>query len=68
MYFFPKLCAFNISWHEDAGKPTSISTYVTDPNTGHKKAILKNGEPSPFYAAVSPTQRYAACTTLLKPV
>lgn len=37
LYFFPKLCAFNISWHE---KPTrSIRSYIKPPST------LKDGEP-----------------------
>lgn len=37
LYFFPKLCAFNISWHE---KPTrSIRSYIKPPSS------LVDGEP-----------------------
>ena len=47
LYFFPKLCAFNISWHE---RPTrSIRSYIKPPST------LVDGEPvnlavADFYA------------------
>jgi hypothetical protein len=47
LYFFPKLCAFNISWHE---KPTrSIRSYIKPPSS------LVDGEPvnravADFYA------------------
>ena len=65
LYFFPKLCAFNISWYEDKESLKYISTYVKDPNTGHKKRILSANIPSDYYKDKSIEQRYSACTELL---
>ncbi|MBC3766386.1 peptidase M15 [Neptunicella marina] len=66
MYFFPNLCAFNISWYEDETAPKSISSYITDPNTGHKKRILTAGEVSDFYKKIPLEQRYAACEDIFE--
>lgn len=65
MYFFPNLCAFNISWYEDESAPKSISSYITDPNTGHKKRILTDGAVSDYYKKIPLEQRYAACHKLM---
>jgi hypothetical protein len=65
MYFFPTLCAFNINWNDSANKPKNIKSYIVDPNTGHKKAILNNGLESEFYAAMTPGNRFEKCTKLL---
>ncbi|WP_220347574.1 peptidase M15 [Thalassotalea euphylliae] len=65
MFFFPSLCAFNISWHENQNAPQTISSYVIDPNTGHKKRILTAGVASEYYQKIPLAQRYAACETLL---
>lgn len=65
MCFFPNLCAFNISWYEDESAPKSISSYIADPNTGHKKRILTDGAVSDYYKKISPEQRYTACHKLL---
>jgi len=43
MYFFPKLAAFNISWHENPERTKSISTYVENPHTGDKSDLTKTG-------------------------
>lgn len=51
MFFFPKLCAFNIRWFADPGHKKSISSYIKNPHTGDKKALVKNGEaaiPGPY--------------------
>lgn len=61
MYFFPQLCAFNISWYEEAKAPKNIKSYVEDPNTGHKKAILVNDQESDFYHNIEPKQRFVKC-------
>lgn len=45
MEFFPKLAALNIRWFEDPGYRKSITTYVKNPHTNDKKALLLNGEP-----------------------
>lgn len=47
MFFFPKLAAFNISWREDPNFQKSIETYVKNPLTGDRKALLKKGEKPP---------------------
>ena len=66
MYFFPNLCAFNISWNENPDKPKNIKSYIVDPNTGHKKAILSNGQESEFYADVTPEDRFKNIAELLE--
>lgn len=66
MYFFPTLCAFNINWNEDTNTPKNIKSYIVDPNTGHKKAILNNAQESEFYARVTPEDRFAKCNELLR--
>ncbi|PIP01859.1 MAG: hypothetical protein COW18_03190 [Zetaproteobacteria bacterium CG12_big_fil_rev_8_21_14_0_65_54_13] len=44
MFFFPKLAAFNISWHENPDKEKAIQTYVANPHTGgNKKALTRTG-------------------------
>ena len=65
MYFFPNLCAFNISWYEDENAPKSISSYITDPNTGHKKRILTAGVESDYYKNIPIEQRFTACSKIL---
>lgn len=65
MTFFPNLCAFNISWHENPNKAKRISTYINDPNTGHKKRILSDGIASDFYKEIPLVERYKACEVLL---
>ena len=37
--------ALNIRWFEDLGYRKSITTYVKNPHTNDKKALLLNGEP-----------------------
>ena len=66
MYFFPSLCAFNINWNEQVGKPKTIKSYIVDPNTGNKKAILVSGQESEFYEGISPTKRFEKCTEILR--
>ncbi|WP_337843176.1 hypothetical protein [Rheinheimera sp.] len=65
MYFFPNLCAFDISWYENKASPHTISSYIQDPNTGHKKRILAAGVESEFYQQIPLEQRYAACKHIL---
>lgn len=65
MTFFPNLCAFNINWSEDQGRPKTISTYVKDINTGHKKAILKAGVASEYYQKIPLKERYVGCNQLI---
>jgi hypothetical protein len=44
MTFFPKLAAFNITWHEDSGYKKYIYSYIEDPKTGkHSGYLTKDG-------------------------
>jgi hypothetical protein len=42
-YWFPKLAAFNLRWSGNSNALPSISTYVNNPHTGDKKALVKDG-------------------------
>lgn len=42
-FWFPKLAAFNLRWSANPGALPNISTYVNNPHTGDKKALVKNG-------------------------
>ncbi len=53
-FWFPKLAAFNLSWRANPAIKQSLQTYVTNPNTGDKKALVKDG-----VATLSPSERSA---------
>lgn len=42
-FWFPKLAAFNLRWSGNPNALPSISTYVTNPHVGNKKALVKDG-------------------------
>lgn len=42
-FWFPKLAAFNLRWSANSGALPNIGTYVSNPNTDDKKALVKNG-------------------------
>lgn len=42
-YWFPKLAAFNLNWSANPQVLPSINTYVTNPHTGDKKALVHKG-------------------------
>lgn len=42
-FWFPKLAAFNLRWSGNPMLLPSISTYVVNPHTGDKKALVKDG-------------------------
>lgn len=65
LYFFPKLCAFNINWNENLKTDKTIKSYIKDINTGSSKAILNNGKISDFYKNMAPEERYAKCLEVL---
>lgn len=44
-FWFPKLAAFNLRWSGNPAALPSINTYVTNPHTGDRKAIVKDGLP-----------------------
>lgn len=65
LWFFPKYCAFNISWYEGDQSGRYIKTYVENPHTGDKTALLLKGKVHPYYAQMEPEQRYEACLKLI---
>ncbi|MDH4562320.1 peptidase M15 [Pseudomonas sp. BN411] len=42
-FWFPKLAAFNLGWSGNPNTLPSIGTYVINPHTGDKKALVKGG-------------------------
>lgn len=42
-FWFPKLAAFNLRWSANPATKQHVSTYVANPHTGNKKALVKNG-------------------------
>lgn len=42
-FWFPKLAAFNLRWSGNPMLLPNISTYVVNPHTGDKKALVKDG-------------------------
>lgn len=52
-FWFPKLAAFNLGWRANPAVAQSIQTYVVNPHTGDKKALVKDG-----VAALNPQQRH----------
>ncbi len=45
-FWFPKLAAFNLRWSANPKTLPNISTYVLNPHTGDKKALVKDGQAS----------------------
>lgn len=43
LYFFPTYAAFNIRWSENRQTSKFIKSYVTNPRTGDKKALVLDG-------------------------
>lgn len=42
-YWFPKLAAFNLRWSANPQVLPSINTYVTNPHTADRKALVQKG-------------------------
>ncbi|HBP1718556.1 TPA: peptidase M15 [Pseudomonas aeruginosa] len=42
-FWFPKLAAFNLRWSANPATLPSISTYVRNPHTGDRTALVKDG-------------------------
>lgn len=42
-FWFPKLAAFNLRWSANPATRQSIGTYVANPHTGDKQALVKDG-------------------------
>jgi hypothetical protein len=42
-FWFPTLAAFNLRWSGNPQALSSISTYITNPHTGNRQALVKKG-------------------------
>lgn len=42
-FWYPKLAAFNLRWSGNPQALPSISTYITNPHTGNRQALVKKG-------------------------
>lgn len=42
-FWFPRLAAFNLRWSANPKVQPSINTYVTNPHTGDRKALVSKG-------------------------
>lgn len=51
-YWFPKLAAFNLGWRANPQIRPSIRTYVANPHSGDRKALVNDG-----VATLSPSER-----------
>jgi hypothetical protein len=65
MCFFKEQCAFNIRWHEGNDGKKSIKTYLQNPETGDKSALLKRGNMHTLYQSRSPEELYGQATEIL---
>jgi hypothetical protein len=65
MCFFKEQCAFNIRWYEGNDNKKSIKTYLTNPETGDKSALLSRGELHKLYQPRSPDELCRRATELL---
>lgn len=60
-FWFPKLAAFNLNWSANPDLQRSIRTYVVNPHTGDKKALVDRGRES-----LLPEQRAPIVSTWLE--
>ena len=67
MCFFKEQCAFNIRWHEDSDGKKSIKTYLANPDTGDKSALMSRGQIHALYQSRSPEELYRQATEVLHP-
>jgi hypothetical protein len=65
MCFFKEQCALNIRWYEGNDGKKSIKTYLPDPETGQKSALISRGIMHQFYQSRSPADLYQQATKLL---
>ena len=49
MCFFKELCAFNIRWYQGNDGKQTIKSFVINPDTGDKSALVKKGVINSFY-------------------
>jgi hypothetical protein len=65
MTFFKHLCAFNIRWYEGNDDKRTIKSYLANPDTGDKSALISRGRLHQHYAQMPEQQRYAAALSVL---
>ncbi|GGB82040.1 hypothetical protein GCM10011352_04800 [Marinobacterium zhoushanense] len=65
MCFFKHLCAFNIRWYEKHDGNTTIKSFLENPDTGDKSALINRGVIHPRYASLTPESRYSNARAVL---
>lgn len=65
MCFFKEQCAFNIRWYEGSDGKQSIKTYLSNPDTGDKSALMSRGKMHALYQSRSPEECYRKATDAL---
>jgi hypothetical protein len=65
MCFFKEQCAFNIRWYEGSNTAKSIKTYLPNPDTGDKSALMSRGKMHAHYQSRSPEELYRQATEVL---
>jgi hypothetical protein len=66
MCFFKEQCAFNIRWYEGSDTGKSIKTYLPNPDTNDKTALVTCGVIHTLYQSKSPEELYRQATTILQ--
>jgi hypothetical protein len=64
--FFKEQCSFNIRWYESVAGGKTIRTFVRNPDTGDKSAILKKDVVHPFYKPIDVSKRYSRARNLTR--
>ncbi|MCP8687131.1 D-Ala-D-Ala carboxypeptidase family metallohydrolase [Marinobacterium sedimentorum] len=65
MVFFKNLCAFNIRWYQGNDGNRTIRSFLPNPDTGDKSALISKGQIHPYYASMSEPQRFAAAQAMI---
>ncbi|UTW11957.1 hypothetical protein [Marinobacterium rhizophilum] len=65
MVFFKHLCAFNIRWYQGNDGNKTVRSFLPNPDTGDKSALISKGQVHPYYASMPEEQRYAAAQAMM---
>ena len=65
MCFFKEQCAFNIRWYGGSDGSQTIKSYLANPDTGDKTALINKGREHPLYESIPPAKRFAKAAKLI---
>ena len=63
--FFNTNAAFNIRWSQNPNVKQNIKSFLVNPDTGNKEALVKNGNVHDKYANISPVERFTNITNIV---